>query len=391
MAPVVFSMADTAAWPPAVREFWDSGEAERFSLAGDGGDRIEYLVRGPDRVEIFSRPLGHVRMNDLTAQIRETRTLVGQANERDLQRGITTVLLILIAALWIVSFIALIYLASRMSRPIQQLTAGLGALAAGNLDTRIETTRTDEIGTAIHAFNRTAQELRQGREKLVYLTQVASWQLLARKMAHELKNSLTPIRLTVEEIRARQAGLGDDFLNRAVQIVTSEVESLERRIRAFSEFSSEPEVRLMPLDLNGLIEERITLLKPGYPEVAFEAERATGLPLALADADRVRGVLTNLLANAAQAAPQGRILVRTFAADRAVHIEVHDSGPGLSKEAQRTLFEPTITFKDGGMGLGLSIARKNALVCAGDLVLIESRLGGAGFRVTLPRHDAGKI
>src|SRR5205809_7550658 len=92
-----------------------------------------------------------------------------------------------------------------MSRPIQQLTTGLSQLAAGHLDTRIESARRDEIGTAIAAFNDTAAQLQQDRDRLVYLTQMASWQLLARKMAHELKNSLTPIRLTVEEIRARRA------------------------------------------------------------------------------------------------------------------------------------------------------------------------------------------
>jgi signal transduction histidine kinase len=106
---------------------------------------------------------------------------------------------------------------------------------------------------------------------------------------------------------------------------------------------------------------------------------------ALADPDHLKGILTNLIENAADAAgADGRILIRTERQDGKVAIEIHDSGPGLSAEAARTLFEPTITFKKGGMGLGLSIARKNALLCGGDLTSIDGRLGGAAFRVVLP-------
>jgi signal transduction histidine kinase len=99
----------------------------------------------------------------------------------------------------------------------------------------------------------------------------------------------------------------------------------------------------------------------------------------------VKGILTNLLQNAAEAAGSGgSVLAVTRSGDTDVLIEVHDSGPGLSREASATLFEPTITFKKHGMGLGLSIAKKNALLSRGDITLVEGELGGAAFRVTLP-------
>jgi two-component system sensor kinase FixL len=99
----------------------------------------------------------------------------------------------------------------------------------------------------------------------------------------------------------------------------------------------------------------------------------------------VKGILTNLLENAAEASgANGTILtITSLQGDQAV-VEVHDSGPGISGEASRTLFEPTITFKKHGMGLGLSIARKNALLLGGDITLMKGELGGAGFRVSLP-------
>src|SRR5262249_13092193 len=109
-------------------------------------------------------------------------------------------------------------------------------------------------------------------------------------------------------------------------------------------------------------------------------------PQAFADADQVKGILTNLLENAAEAVGVGgRVLGVTGEVVGSVFIEVHDSGPGLSEEAAKSLFEPTITFKKYGMGLGLSLARNSALVNGGDIAVIESELGGAGFRVVLPR------
>jgi nitrogen fixation/metabolism regulation signal transduction histidine kinase len=214
---------------------------------------------------------------------------------------------------------------------------------------------------------------------------MASWQSLARKTAHELKNSLTPIRLTVEEMQARQPVSERAFMDQAVQIVVSEIESLERRVRAFSEFASEPAVRAEMLDVNAVVTERVALLRPAHPAVTYHVRLDDGRPRVHAALDLVNGILTNLLQNAAEAAGDGGtiILVTRGHGDR-VLIDVHDSGPGLSEEVTATLFEPTITFKKHGMGLGLSIAKKNALLSGGDITLIPGELGGAAFRITLP-------
>jgi nitrogen fixation/metabolism regulation signal transduction histidine kinase len=379
-------------WPEDVAAFWESGDAERFAISGNGGDHLDYLVRQDNSVWEYTAPLGNVHMEQLSGEYRGARQLVQFAAARDLRRGFTVTLIILMAAVWVVSFALLVYVANRMSQPIEALTAGLSELASGHLQTRIDVKRNDEIGRAINAFNHTAGQLQQSRDRLVYLTQIASWQSLARKMAHELKNSLTPIRLTVEEILARQPEGGRQFIGEAVQIVVNEVESLERRVRAFSEFSSDTPLRLTEVDTRALLQDRIGFLKPGHPEMTYDLEIESGIPPAFADVDRVRGILTNLLENAAEAAgPQGRVLARSYTSGDMVCLEVHDSGPGLSEESQKTLFEPTISFKTGGMGLGLSIARKDALVCGGDLLRIDGKLGGAGFRLTLPQLSRGSL
>jgi nitrogen fixation/metabolism regulation signal transduction histidine kinase len=229
-----------------------------------------------------------------------------------------------------------------------------------------------------------ADQLQQAREHLIQVTRLASWQALARKMAHEVKNSLTPIRLTMEEIISRGPNQDGAFLEQASQIVADEVQTLERRVRAFSQFAAEPPVEPREIDVNALVEERVSFLKSAHPEVNYNMSLAPENPTAVADPDLIKGVLTNLLENAAEAArPGGVVLARTTLTGSKLNIDVHDSGPGLSLQARSSLFEPTISFKKGGMGLGLSIARRSALLCGGDLQTLDSELGGAGFRVVL--------
>jgi nitrogen fixation/metabolism regulation signal transduction histidine kinase len=233
-----------------------------------------------------------------------------------------------------------------------------------------------------------AAQLQENRDRLVYLTQVASWQLLARKMAHELKNSLTPIRLTVEEMVARQPHCDPAFLKQAAQVVAEEIDTLQRRVRAFSEFSTEPVPKPCIININAMIQERMEFLKVAHPSVEYRIEFSEAALQAHADPDHLKGILTNLLENAADAVEgHGIVLAVCVPQEDKVRVEVHDSGPGLSEEARHSLFEPTVSFKKHGMGLGLSISRKNALLAGGDLQAIDGRLGGAAFCLLLPKLE----
>ena len=210
-------LADVAEWPEPVRSFWESGEAERFGVSGAGGERVglhaarRTLQAGRLASRSTAATCGGVSMEQLsTAGSRKPAGLVDAIDARDLRRGFTLTLLVLLGAAWLVSLLPLVLIAHRISRPIQQLTAALTDFAGGDWSRRLETGGTpggpprDEVGRAVDAFNHMADQLEESRERLVHLTQMASWQSLARKTAHELKNSLTPIRLTVEEMQARQ-------------------------------------------------------------------------------------------------------------------------------------------------------------------------------------------
>jgi nitrogen fixation/metabolism regulation signal transduction histidine kinase len=387
--PTRYPLDASAVWPERVRAFWDSAEPERFQVTGASGDRVELLRREPTGVAVYARDLGDIHLQELSVEFARTREVVSSIEARDLRRGFTLTLLVLAGVVWLASLVPLVLLANRISRPMRQLNAGLTDFAAGDWDRRLDPAGTDEVGRAIDAFNRMAGQLRASRDRLVYLTQVSSWQSMARKTAHELKNALTPIRLTVEEMVARQPASDRAFMERAAQIVIGEIEALERWVRAFSEFASEPPVTPQRLDLNAVVEERIALLRAACPAITFERRLDDNTPMAYAGADLVKSILTNLLQNAAEAArEQGTVLVATRAEPDRVVVEIHDSGPGLSPEAAATLFQPTITFKQHGMGLGLSIARKYALLSGGDVARIPGALGGAGFQVVLPAARA---
>ena len=201
------------------------------------------------------------------------------AGTHNWRRGFTYTYLLLAAAIWLLTFLALLYFAKRISQPIHELTKGLSEVAAGHMDYRVpEGSVNDEIGSAVRAFNEMAEQLKQSQERLVYVTRLESWQALAKKMAHEVKNSLTPIRLTMEEIAVRQSGSGGDFYEQAAQIVVDEVQSLERRVRAFSEFSAEPPVSPRPIDINSLLEERIAFLRTAHPDIVYSTRLAPDHP-----------------------------------------------------------------------------------------------------------------
>ena len=170
--------------------------------------------------------------------------------------------------------------------------------------------------------------------------------------------------------------------------MVEEIESLERRVRAFSQFSAEPPMHPPRAGFEcGWSKTASRFLKTGHPEINYTVRLEPSAPRTVADEDLVKGILMNLLENAAQAAGSGgNVLALTQTSNGNVAVEIHDSGPGLSEQARRTLFQPTISFKKKGMGLGLSIARKSALLLSGgDILPIAGQLGGAAFRLVLPQ------
>ena len=229
--------------------------------------------------------------------------------------------------------------------------------------------------------------------ELLRAQRASAWSEVARRMAHEIKNPLTPIQLSAERLRRRYLSrLGEEEgepLRRATATIVQQVESLRDMVDAFSAYARQPGTRPAPGDINALVSETVGLYRSeGSPEVT--SELAADLPPVMLDPSRMGQVLGNLIQNAAAALEgreDGHLWVRTYCADsacRIVAVEVADNGPGFPAELLDRIFDPYITTKEHGSGLGLAIARKIAEDHGGRIHAANGASGGARVVVELP-------
>lgn len=227
----------------------------------------------------------------------------------------------------------------------------------------------------------------------------AAWAEVARRLAHEVKNPLTPIRLASERLRMklldRLSGPDAAMLERSTQTIVSQVEALRTLVDAFGDYANEPELELAPLELDRLIEDVVTLYRQGNPELAFELNLCPGPDGLHADAGRIRQLLHNLIRNASEASQPGkpaRITIatrQTGTADQAsLELIVADHGPGFPAPVLAKPFEPYVTSKPNGSGLGLAICRKIVEEHDGRISIRNRPEGGAEAMVTLPIGQA---
>ncbi|MFP4130622.1 MAG: sensor histidine kinase [Thiohalospira sp.] len=227
---------------------------------------------------------------------------------------------------------------------------------------------------------------------LVQAQKEAAWGEVARRLAHEIKNPLTPIRLAADRLRMKCAdGPHGDLVERSAGTIIHQVEGLEEMVRAFADYARTPPLAPRALDLNELVREVLELFRGGEIQVLVNFD--PGRPRVHADPDRLRRVLTNLLENARTALQQAeghpRLSVTTRCPDegdrcRQVELRIQDSGPGVPAEERVAVFEPYHTSREGGTGLGLAIAKKLVEENGGRIHMEGSALGGACVVVTLP-------
>jgi signal transduction histidine kinase len=249
-------------------------------------------------------------------------------------------------------------------------------------------------------FNAMADEVEANRQRSLYLEKIASWQIIARKLAHEIKNPLTPIQMMVSQLRRRYKGDDPAFtklLDEAQHIITEEVAGLRRMVDNFSNFARLPEPDPRPSDLAQLVRHVVELERVAFPEHEVRARGldAGGKVMADVDEDLMRQVLINLVKNAAEAS-SGRtahIEVGVEVERHAALLTVRDDGPGVPKENQKRVFEAYFTTKhtgpSPGMGLGLAVCQKIVLEHGGKLQL-ASRPGETVFTIRLPRLRSGQ-
>lgn len=293
---------------------------------------------------------------------------------------------------WIlVAAVVLGLLLSRsVTRRVARLVRATQGVARGDMTVRVPVKSRDEIGSLSASFNQMMDEIQRGRDRIVYLEKMSSWQEIARRLAHEIKNPLTPIQLAVQELYRSYRGEDQAYLaklNDSVEIVEEEVGTLRRMVENFSEFAKLPAVRAEPVELNSFVSD---FLKHN-PQVSDRLEFRPGtqpmeLPL---DRDLMRRVLMNLVSNGLEASePDGLVRIEVAKGDGWGTLRVIDQGVGLSREDRDRIFHPYFTTKRDGTGLGLAIVKKIVLQHGGEISVEDGKGKGTVFTIRLPAGEA---
>ena len=285
--------------------------------------------------------------------------------------------------------------AARVTRPIDQLAEAAREVAAGNLSTSVDINSSDEIGELAQAFNRMTTDLLEQKERLVQTERVAAWRELARRLAHELKNPLFPVQLTVENlIRARQQSpqMFEEIFLESSTTLLAEISNLKAIIGRFGEFSRMPQPVFQRLDLNELVQGVARLFQAQFrpsevTAIHCQLDLDSKLPPIAADSQLLHRALSNLVLNAMDAMPTGGTLtLSTRPTQDGATLEVSDTGTGLSPEECERIFTPYYTSKQHGTGLGLAIVQSVISDHHGKISVRSQASQGTTFLIELPSN-----
>lgn len=309
---------------------------------------------------------------DILASVTELRQVLGIATALILG-GITL-------WIWIISH--------AITRPIKSLIRGTEEIAKGKLDARVRVETRDELGALAAAFNRMAEDLSSSRDRLIRAEKEAAWREMARQVAHEIKNPLTPMRLSTTLLEKAWADKSPEFpkiFAQTTQTMLRQIESLRRIAADFSAFAGPPSRKIEKISAKKAIEDCLPLYAGWSREknIVIEVDGEDGE--VLADAQEFRRLCINLLDNALQAVgSQGAVRVTLRREGGDLVIAFADSGPGISPEVQQRLFEPYFSTKTDGTGLGLAICRRIAHDLRGEISARQGNPQGAIFELRAP-------
>lgn len=385
--------ADPAVW------FFPRIAVERFTL--QGREQLLGISADPDRMPVavvFHRPLPPelvAAAEQLAQNVQLVETL--RRERATLLRGMLATFLVVYGVILILVLLAGVWIASRITRPMRALAAGIERVAQGDLTTRVPETAGGEAGRLIAAFNDMVARLRVEQEERLRLERLEAWRQMSRRLAHEIKNPLTPIQLAAQQLE--ESYRGDDaayasLVRQAGAIIREEVARLRELATGFSTLARSPEPAHERVDVAELLAEVARLYGEERVRVSADAALAVGGRMVAGDREALRRALMNLVGNAldaqAGAGRDGPVEMRLDSQSRAVEIHVLDRGPGVAAEERHRIFEPDVTTKPGGLGLGLAIVEATAVQHGGSIEVRDRDGGGADFVLRLPLASEGR-
>jgi len=307
--------------------------------------------------------------------------IAGDFYSRDIRRysvGIVALMVILTGSIFLGLFMII-------TRPLARLLLATEQLKSGDFEFKIKESPFSPLNDLILAFNTMVSELHLNRERLIEAEKQTIWQEMARAMAHEIKNPLTPIRLAAQRLEAKHYEGADNLpevLEKSMRIINEEVDNLQSLVTAFSGFAKMPEAQFDTYDLNQQLRE----ISDQYSEDAkIELKFDDHLSHIYADNMQMKQVLVNLIQNAIQACPNHpEISLMTQVKDQTCKISITDHGQGISEADLIKIFEPYFTTKKKGTGLGLAIVRRIIRQHGGDIKAYSTLGEGSTFEISLP-------
>jgi signal transduction histidine kinase len=280
-------------------------------------------------------------------------------------------------------------LAERIADPVNRLTRATRRIARGQFDARLVATSSDELGRLVNDFNRMARDLERQRSELERTNRLEAWAEMARQVAHEIKNPLTPIQLNAEHLRRVNADRGEPLspvLDQSVATILSQVKLLRQIASEFSSFASSPTVQRAPTDIGGMLHEIVDPYRSALAgQIDFDLDVPATLPQVNVDRTLVSRSLTNIIENALHAmGTHGRLSITASANESFVHVAVSDTGGGMDADALARAFEPYFSTKASGTGLGLPIAKRNVELNGGSIAVQSEPGRGTTVEISLP-------
>ena len=314
----------------------------------------------------------------------------------ELQRQIVSTAMLVGGVGILVAVLASLWFAARVTRPVVSLAEAARRVAAGDLSAKVEVESSDELGELAASFNRMTEDLAQQKDRTLQAERVAAWRELARRLAHELKNPLFPLQVTVENLmRAKQKApeMFEEVFQEGTITLLAEIDNLKTIIGRFSEFSKMPQPQRQPTQVNDVVRSVLRVFHAQLQharlqeknQITAHTELAEALPEISADPDLLHRALQNLVLNAIDAMPQGgELTIRTATLGGQIEISVSDTGFGLTPEECERLFTPYYTTKQHGTGLGLAIVQSVVSDHGGKISVESAKEKGTTFRIELP-------
>ncbi len=287
----------------------------------------------------------------------------------------------------LISIVAGSIFANQISSPLRRLQQATRQIASGDLSLTIGSRRTDEFGELERAFEHMTSEMKRAQDEMLRAQRELAWKEMAKQVAHEIKNPLTPMKLSVQHLRQAYKDRVSDFeslFHRISETLLEQIEALSRIASEFSQFARMPARILEPVDVHAILSETVSLFQQ-YHDVVFQWRLDAKDAFVSADREELRRAFINLFQNAVQAMNrQGKVSTTTTSSEESLGITIADSGPGVPEDVRGRLFEPNFSTKTDGMGMGLAIVKKT-IDELGGTIEIRSQLGrGTDVVIRLP-------